>query len=241
MDRCKLLTAAMIVLSIFGCSTISTNKRAANLSAVTENKTYQLRVRSGNLTLDKIIYDYALTRLGEYLRITCRENCDNYIEIVFTSTLKEGISGSSAGYANNMIYGSSWYTGDEAPWLNKYYPGSEADIAKGGIFSRQNSTITATIRDMESGTLWETHFTYKGGTDFSGLYIKTADEAARISLDRILESFKKDFIVVTEVTEPEARDKMPGIALIVERNDSVSGENAVMEEPVLQEAVPEEE
>jgi hypothetical protein len=236
----KLLIAAAVLLNIIGCSTISTNKRAANLSALTANKTYQLRVRSGNLALDKIIYDYTSTRLGEYLRIACRQNCDNYIEIVFTSTLKDGVSGSSAGYATNMIYGSSWYTGDDAPWLNRYYPGSEMEIAGGGIFSRQNSTIIATIRDMQDGILWKTHFTYKGGTDLSGLYVKTADEAARVSLDTVIERFEKDFILTPEVKGPEARDKMPAVALIIDGNGAVAGEDTAVKDAFVEKTVSQE-
>jgi len=221
-DCLKLFVALTISSGLAGCSTISATKQSINLSAITTNKTYQLRVRSGNIALDRIIYDYASMKFGEYLQITEAEPFNNHIEIVFMSTLKEGFSGSSAGYTTNMVYGNLWFTGDDTPWSDNYYPASGTEIAPGRAFSRQNSAMTVIIKDINGQKFWKAIFNYRGGFELSGTYVKTADEAARISLDRVIKQFEKDFIIVPAAAGHESGN-MPEIALIVEDGPEPGG------------------
>lgn len=233
MDYFRLFIASVLLMSSIGCSTISSNRQAVNLSALTAGKTYQVRVRSGNLALDKIIYDYVSLKFGEYLQMAGKKQFDNYIEIVFQSTLKEGISKSSAGYITNMIYGNSWYTGDDSPWSGDYPSSSGTEIIPGGMSSRQNSTTTVVLRDSEGSILWRARCLYKGGSELSGLYVKAADEAARISLDKIIMQFEKDFIFIPKAAEHEDQNKMPGIALVIE-----DGTTVIVEDPAIDDTAP---
>jgi len=208
------------------CSTMSTNKRAATLSAITANKTYQIRVRSGNIALDKIIHAYASSRFGEYLQWTSDESADNYFEIVFSGSSAHKINSSAAAYTQNMIYGDAWYTGDDIRWSgNVFMP--EAEITSGSIFTWQKSIMTVMMKDSEERILWGAHFNYKGISEPAGLYINTADEAARISIDRIAERFKNDYIFIQK---SQVQNKMPDIALIVERNASGNEEDTTKKE-----------
>ena len=196
MNYFKLFITLLLSLSIISCSTMNSARQATNLSTLTANKAYQLRVRSGNIALDSIIHDYASMRFGTYLQLTGREPFNGYIEIVFTNDLKKGFFGSASGYAVNMQYGGSWFTGDDTAWSNIYHPSSGMEITPSGVLSWQNSSIVVIIKDLEGNSLWKARYDYKGGSELSGLYVKTADEAARISLDRIIGQFEKDFILI---------------------------------------------
>jgi hypothetical protein len=235
MKYLKLFTALVVILNFNNCSTMSVNKQAANLSSITVNKTYQLRVRSGNLAMDKLIYEFASAELGKYLRMNNKEPVNSFIDIEFLSKSKRAFAGINAGYVNNVFYGNSWYTGSETPGLSNAYRSAGTEITPGGSFTWQNSTMLVTIQDMESRILWKAHYNYKGGSEFAWVYVNTADEAARISLNKIIKQFEKDFIII-----PKAEDKIkyekPGIALIVEKQKAPGSQH----DNVTEEAVPDE-
>jgi hypothetical protein len=213
MKYLKLLTAVLIIFNFSNCSTISTNKQAANLSSITVNKTYQVRVRSGNIAMDKLIYKTASAEFGKYLRMHGEEPFNTVIDIVFMSKSRKGFAGAASGYVNNVIYGNSWYTGSETFG----YQSMDTEIAPGGPFTWQNSTMIATIREPEGKVLWDAQYNYKGDIELSRLYVSTADEAAMASLVTIIKLFEKDFIIVPSAKN---RNKKPGIALILEKQKS---------------------
>ncbi|MBI5739754.1 MAG: hypothetical protein HZA16_03445 [Nitrospirae bacterium] len=231
MKYLKLSVSLIFVLLIAGCSTIRTTGEASGVSEITSDKTYQLRVRSGNIFLDRLIYDYASKKFGEYLRISDKGPFNGYVEIVFSNASKNSLSGSTAGYAGNIIYGDSWYTGDDAPWAAKYYQAPGTEIGPGGKLSWHNSAAVLTITDGEANNLWKAYYNYRGGSELTGLFVKTADEAARLSLDRIMEQFEKEFILVPQSAPDEAREKNKEIYLII--NEPGPGdEDSAGEQPV---------
>jgi len=216
MKYLKLLIAGLIVFNLSNCSTISVNKQAANLSSITVNKTYQVRVRSGNLAMDKLIYKTASAEFGKYLRMQGEEPFNTVIDIVFMSKSRKGFAGASNGYVNNVLYGNLWYTGSETFG----YQSMDTEIASGGPFTWQNSTMIVTIKEQEGNKiLWETQYNYKGDIDPSRLLVRSADEAAMASLVIIINQFEKDFIIVPSA-ESGNNNKKPGIALIIETQKS---------------------
>lgn len=215
MKYLRSLIAIVLILSLYNCSTMSVNKQVTSLSAITANKTYQLRVRSGNIYLDKIIHEYASTGFGPYLQMSSKKIPNSLIEIVFTGTSKHG----DAGYTTNVLYGDTWYTADDNSGIKSYNPMAETEISPGRILSSQQSTMIVTLKDLEGKILWGAHYNYKGAYEVSGLYTKTADEAVRLSLDRILQQFEKDFIIIPEPGN-KTQNKKPTIALIVEKQKS---------------------
>jgi len=192
MKYLKLLIAGLIVFNLINCSTISVNKQAANLSSITVNKTYQVRVRSGNIAMDKLIYKTASAEFGKYLRMNSEEPFNTVIDIVFMSKSRKGFAGASNGYVNNVLYGNSWYTGSETFG----YQSMDTEIAPGGPFTWQNSTMIVTIKELEGKVLWDAQYNYKGDVDLSRLYVSSADEAAMTSLVTIIKRFEKNFIIV---------------------------------------------
>lgn len=239
MKYLKLLIAGLIALNLSNCSTISVNKQAADLSSITVNKTYQVRVRSGNLAMDKLIYKTASAAFGKYLRMHGEEPFNTVIDIVFMSKSRKGFAGgASYGYINNVFYGNSWYTGSESFG----YQSMDTEIASGGPFTWQNSTMTVTIRELEGKVLWDAQYNYKGDiynykgdVDLSRLYVSRADEAVMTSLVTIIKLFEKDFIIVPSA-ENRNNDKKPGIALIIEKQKSPeSQEDQGTEETVTDE------
>ena len=225
MKNVTLLIAMSIILYLSGCSTIISSKQAANLSSITADKTYQVRVRSGNIAIDKLIYKTASAEFGKYLRMQGQEPSNAVVDIVFLSKSEKGFSGAANSYVNNVYYGNSWYTGNETSG----YQSVDREIAPGGPFTWQNSTMTVTIREREGKVLWDCQYNYKGGLELSRVYVSSADEAAMISLSKIIKLFEKDFIMVRPA---ENRNyKNPGIALIVEKKNSPeSREDQVTEE-----------
>jgi hypothetical protein len=215
MKYLKLLIAGLIIFNLSNCSTISINKQAANLSSITVNKTYQVRVRSGNLAMDKLIFKTASAEFGKYLRMHGEEPFNTVIDIVFMSKSRKGFAGASNGYVNNVLYGNSWYTGSETFG----YQSMDTEIASGGPFTWQNSTMIVTIKELEGKVLWDALYNYKGDIELSRLYVSTADEAAMASLVTIIKLFEKDFIIVPSA-ENRNNNKKPGIALIIERQKS---------------------
>ncbi|MBI5098246.1 MAG: hypothetical protein HZB30_03275 [Nitrospirae bacterium] len=232
MKYLKLLIALVIIFNFNNCSTMSVNKQAANLSSITVDRTYQVRVRSGNLTMDKIIYDSASAEFGKYLQIYKKDTFNSLIEIVFTSTSKKGFTGSIAGYTTNVLYGDTWYTGDDNLSLKSYNPMAGTEIIPGGIWTSQSSTMMVTIKDIKGEILWNAQYNYKGAYEASGLYVKTSDEAARISIDRIIKQFEKDFLFIPKA-ENKIQDKKPDFALIEEKQKAPeSQDDTVTEETV---------
>ena len=188
-----MLTA--VAVSGAGCSTIRIHSGAEDLSSIRAEQSYGVRVRSGNLALDKLIYDIAYAEFGRHLPVSENGQYTGFIDIVFASASETAFSGASAGFAANMAYGDGWFTGDEAAWISRDSAYPDSGIAPGGIFSWQESTMVVTLRDISNRKLWKADFHYRGGRDLTALYIKTADDAARFCLDRIIEAFEKEYVL----------------------------------------------
>jgi len=54
-----------------------------------------VRVRSGNLAMDKLIYKTSSAAFGKYLRMHGEEPFNTVIDIVFMSKSREGFAGAS--------------------------------------------------------------------------------------------------------------------------------------------------
>jgi len=210
MDFLKLLITLLVLLNLYACSSVWSHKKTSNLPAIVVNKTYQVRVRSGNHAIDKLIYEYTSARFGKYLRISDKGPFTNLVEIEFGSTSKS-INGTAAGYIENVYYGNKWYTGGGSPEGSRV-PGDE--ITPGGILVRQDSHMVLTIKNIEGDQLWMAVYDYKWSSDLSGIYVSRADEAAKISLEKLAGRFEEDFLM-----DPYGNPRMPGVALIIEKKE----------------------
>jgi hypothetical protein len=175
------------------------------MKGLTTKENYQLRVRSGNIALDRIIYNTAYPAFSKYLPLNKDNSVTGYIDIRFRNDHHRGLQKSATGYKTNVIYGNSWYTGYEYRGLS-----ADTEIVAGGITSWQDSTMSTTILDIAGKGLWSADFRYRGNTDRSGKLVDTADKSARLCLRRIVQQFEEDF-----VAGKRRQKKRPKIALIV--------------------------
>lgn len=138
--------------------------------------------------MDRIIYTSTHRMFGNYVPITENLDYSGIIEVVFTSTADSLPATSKAAYKTNVAYGNTWYTGSR----DAIYP-VEDEIGKGGLLTWQNSKMSVTIKNLEGETLWNGLYAHKGGEEYKDVLVKTADEAAALSLERIIRMFRDDF------------------------------------------------
>ena len=60
------------------------------------------------------------------------------------------------------------------------------------MLSWQNSTMLIALKDANGVRLWTADYEYKGGSDISGFWVNTAEEAARLCVKRLKARMKKD-------------------------------------------------
>jgi len=212
----KLFLMSFIIFSmLIACSTIKTNKQAYTYSTVTDKNSYQVRVRSGNLMLDRIIYEAAAKEFGKYLHISEQDSFTGFIDISFVCKAKRGISGSSPGYINNVVYGNSWYTGDATVHKGSGFSSSLSESRSVGMFNIQKSNMITVIKKKNGLQFWDAQDAYNGVSDFSRLFVQTVDETALFSLDRIINQFKNDFSILGTLSEAGRYNQPPDAALVI--------------------------
>jgi len=212
----KLLFFTIIIFSIlFACSTIETNKQAFTYSTVTDKNTYQVRVRSGNLMLDRAIHEAATNAFGKYLQISEEDSFTGFIDITFVCKARRGITGSSPGYVNNVIYGNRWYTGDETVNKGAGFSSSISGRKSTGMFNLQKSNMIIVNKNKNGLHFWSAQDAYSGVSDFSRLFVQTVDETAVFSMNRLIDKFKNDFEILGTLTEVRRRIKPSETALVI--------------------------
>ncbi len=216
------LLIVIIFSFLTACSSIKTNTQPVSYSDVTHNNSYQVRVRSGNVSLDKIIYEAATKKFGKYLPVSGQEPITGTIDITFISTAKRGITGSSPGYKNNVVYGNKWYTGETSISKGSGFSSSESGSSPIGMFYLQKSNMRVLINKRNGVTFWRAQDAYNGVTDFSRLFVQTAGETAIFSLDRLVNQFKHDFFISGTLSESKFDIKPPDAALVIKNKKPVT-------------------
>jgi len=170
-----------------------TYKGVENLGTIITNQAYQLRVRTGNSTMDSLTYEFALIEFGKYLPISEKEPYTGTIEIIFTSTSQSSFVGSSTAFTTGSGYADMWYTGSGYIGVTGGGAAVGTSISSGSTFTWQNSTMFVWIKNLEGKRLWTADYNYKGGMEMSGFWVNTADEAARLCIKRLVNRFENEF------------------------------------------------
>ncbi len=215
----KILITLLISLNFAGFANAENGKKVS-LRAIKEDQNYQMRVRTGNLAVDRRVYSAAKDALSEYIPVSDEDSYTGFVEILFSSTLGQGILGSKPAYLNNIIYGDKWFTDITNA---EFSSPMEIESNKGGILQWQKSQMTITIKDLNYNKLWSAQYTYKGMQDIAGLMNKIND-GANFCLDKIVSKFKKDF----DIDQKQAKrgeTKQPTIGLIVKNRWTNAGIN----------------
>ena len=172
---------------------MKTTRIAENISTVTDNQSYQLLVRSGNPTMDKLIYEFAFLEFSQLVPIVESGSYTGTLEIIFASTAESAFMGSTTGFATYSGYGNSWYTGSGYLGLSGSATTVGSGVTSGGTLTWQNSTMFAVLKDSDGKRRWTADYKYKGGWEMSSFVVNTADEAARLCIKRLAKRFSEDF------------------------------------------------
>jgi len=138
--------------------------------------------------MDRIVYDSTSRIFGRYVPITEKNSYSGMIEVVFTSTADSLPANSKPAYKTNVVYGNTWFTGNQLTDSRV-----EDEISHAGLFTWQNSRMSVVIKNLDGELLWGGEYAHKGGEEYKDVLVKTADEAANLCMDRIIGLFRNDF------------------------------------------------
>ena len=167
-----MVPACLLILS--GCSGVKVETiNRIPPEQIASEKTYFLRVQTGDLQLNQFLYEFSYHEVGQYLNLVEKEEAaSGTIDIIFTTIGHNKTVSSSAGLASAQ----GWYTG----------AGTAGAAALGSSFSssevktKQWSTMVVAIKGKDGERLWwaDLDFTGKGS-------VKTPSSAARYLSKRL--------------------------------------------------------
>jgi hypothetical protein len=186
---------AILGLIVFcGCSTVSTRIAPLASQEVSKEK-YSILVRTGNPSLDKILHEFAVMEFGQLLNINEDESQvsrSGKLEILFESSSDGGLLSSSSAVSPADSTATGWYDGDRYWGGTGYSPGTSSELPSGSMLTWQYSTMLMNLKDANGNRLWSADYEYKGGSDISGFWVNTADEAARLCVKRLKARMQRD-------------------------------------------------
>lgn len=188
------LFPVLLLLVLNACSSMQTYSNFRDALMIVKNQSYQVRVRTGNEVMDKLVYEFAYLELGKYLPIAEQGSFTGTLDIIFSSSSESAFIGSSAGYATTTGYVNGWYTGSGYIGATGSASTVSSGISSGGTFTWQNSTMLVILKDSSGKRLWSADYKYKGGWEMSGWSVNTPQEAARLCIERVAEKLKQDII-----------------------------------------------
>jgi hypothetical protein len=190
MKFCSIL--CLIILG--GCSTVSTQIGPLAPQEASQEK-YSILVRTGDPGMDKIVHELAVMEFGQLLNINENEsqlNQSGRMEITFQSSSEGGFLGSPSTISPEDAMATGWYDGDRYLGGTGYSAGASSDMPSAAMLNWQNSTMLITLKDARGTRLWSADYEYKGGSDISGFWVNTPEEAARLCVKRLKGRMQRD-------------------------------------------------
>lgn len=188
------LFPVLLLLVLNACSSMQTYSNFQDAQIIVKNQSYQVRVRTGNEVMDKLVYEFAYLEFSKYLPIAEQGSFTGTVDIIFSSSSESAFIGSSAGYATTTGYVNGWYTGSGYIGATGSASTVSSGISSGGTFTWQNSTMLVILKDSSGKRLWSADYKYKGGWEMSGFSVNTPQEAARLCIERVAEKLNQDMI-----------------------------------------------
>ena len=150
-------------------------------------------VRTGNPVMDKFVYEMAYQQFGGLVPLKEKEPYTGVMEITFASADQSWFVGTANTVGSGTAYGSGWYSHSGYVGGTATVSGNSTTVSTGGSFTWQNSTMLIVLKNGDGDRLWTADYNYKGGWEWSGWTVNTAEEAARLVLKRLKEKFESDF------------------------------------------------
>ncbi len=185
----RLIIILILICSFSGCSTTNSIKKAHDLEAISKYQIYQVRVRTGNLSLDRSIYSSTRSVFNQFLPVSEEGPFTGFIEVEYSAESGSITGKSTPSFKRNIRYGNSWYTGSSDNFMNFI----EDDVVPAGLLKRSSSEMTFTIRENNGSELWHAEHRFKGGESTALSIGGPAESSARKSLNIILSKFISDF------------------------------------------------
>lgn len=186
-----LLLVALISL-LCSCSSMQTYSNFKDPQSIINNQSYQIRVRTGNEVMDRIVYEFAYIEFSKHLPVAEKGVFTGTIDIVFSSVSDSNFVGVSNAYTTSSGYTNGWYTGAGQIYLNGRNSAITNTVSAGTGFTWQNSTMLVILKDTYGKRLWSADYQYKGGMELSGFSVNTPEEAARLCIQRVADRMKDD-------------------------------------------------
>ena len=186
--------ALTLLATLFsGCSSVQTQKTNAPLATIQSSERFQLLVRTGNVVMDKLVYEMAYQQFSGLVPLREKEPYTGVMEITFVSSDQTAFVGASSTLGNATAYGSGWYSRTGYIGGTATISGSSTTVSSSGSFTWQNSTMFIVLKKEDGERLWTADYNYKGGWEMSGWSVNTPDEAARLVIKRLKQKFEDDF------------------------------------------------
>jgi hypothetical protein len=176
-----------LLLMVTGCSTVETSGLAQPQVQNLSKERIQLRVRTGNEQMDRLLYEMAYQQFADVLPLREREPYTATFDITFSSSTAGSFVGSSSTLSGATASGAGWYTGGTAT-----VSGVSSTVSSGTFLQWQNSIMLAVLKRDDGERLWSADYNYKGGWEMSGWVVNTPEEAARLVTKRLKARFVAD-------------------------------------------------
>jgi len=137
---------------------------------------YRLLVHTDSPTLDRLVYEAALRRLGGLLPLTESEPSDGSVEITFSSSTAGAPLGVGTGVGHSS---GGWYSGHST--------GISLGLSAAGELTWQNSVMVVTVQDAAGGRLWSATCRHRGSLGWGNSGDSAGERAACRCLDAIAE------------------------------------------------------
>lgn len=194
-SRLRVTTVSAFVIAgtlVSACSTVESRSAPIPISQIQHDDRIQLLVRTGNDTMDRLLYEIAYQQFSDVLPLREKEPYTGIMEVTFTSESQSTFVASSNTTGTATAIGSGWYNGSGYTG-QATATGSSNTVASGGSFRWQNSTMLIVIKRADGERLWSADYNYKGGWEMSGWVVNTPEEAARLVTKRLKSQFAADF------------------------------------------------
>ena len=160
-------------------------------SRILATERFQLMVRTGDCTMDHLLYAMVYQQFSDVLPLREKEPYTGTFEVTYASAGQRGVVGTSSPISNATAQGSGWYTGSTFIG-HAVATGSSSTVTTGSTFQWQNSTMLMVLKHGDGDRLWSADYNYKGGWELSGFVVNTPEEAARLVTRRLKDRFAAD-------------------------------------------------
>ena len=173
-----------LLLMTAGCSTVETSGLSQPLVQNLSQERVQLRVRTGNEQMDRLVYEMAYQQFADVMPLREREPYTATFDVTFSSAAAGAYIGTSNTVSSANASGYAWYTGGGAAGVATVN-GASSSVSSGTFLQWQNSTMLAVLRHADGERMWSADYSYKGGWEMSGFVVNTPEEAARLVTKRL--------------------------------------------------------